>query len=107
MAEPALVLLAVCSSPPAASGWVLAMLLASLAGCSPVLSLMMLLKTPVTCFPFWVYSGFLEGGREGGVFQLGCLGFYFFCSNKVEKRLFPCDFYLTRECYVAPLGQVA
>lgn len=75
VAEPALMLLSVCSSPPAAaSGWVLAMPLASLAGCSPVLSLIMLLKTPVTCFPF----GFaLVWAGGGGIFQVGCLGFYF------------------------------
>lgn len=56
------------------------MLLASLAGCLPVLSLMMLLKIPVACFSFGVCSDtfFLKRGGEGSYFPVGVLRLVFF-----------------------------
>lgn len=84
-------LLSVCSSPLAAGGCVGSWRCRrppQLAG-SLVLSLTMLLKTSVACFPFWVCSGlvflgflgwffFFKGGGEGGLFSSWGVRDYFF-----------------------------
>lgn len=95
VAEPALVLLSVFSSPPAASGCVGSWRCPwppGLAG-SPVLSLTMLLKTPVACFPFWVCSVgffclFFKGGGGGVVFSSWGVEDFFFVVTKEKKDFF-------------------
>lgn len=56
------------------------MLLASLAA-SPVLSLMMLLKSPVACFSFGVCSDFFFFKRGGSYFPVRVLGLGFFLQG--------------------------